>query len=138
MPARFERHRKTKWEWGTPGSRSAETRTAASPDPDPARKAPAKKDTRRWCRGKEGAEHDLAVVLHSSYGHKCGWWESGRWVRTGPVPPKGVTLPKWHHSNDQKWVVTGRSWSCLHEYQCQACGKYLGRVPACPDRSAAE
>ena len=135
MAGRFERHGRSKWEWGLPGSRSAEVREAAQADPDPARKAPAKKDTKRWCRGKPGVEHDVAVVLHSS-GHKCGWWESGHWVRTGPAPPRGVTLPKWPR-NSREWVVTGRRWSCRHKYQCAACGKYLGPVPECPDRPAA-
>jgi len=133
MPGRLERHARSRWEWGVPGSRSAEVRDAAQADPEPAKRGPGKKDTRRWCRGKLGVEHQVQVVLHAWYGHGCGWRETGHWVRTGPMPPKGVTLPKWRRTG-QEWVVTGRRWSCSHEYQCQACGKYLGPVPDCPDR----
>lgn len=134
MPGQFERHARSKWEWGTPGARSAEVQAAADDDPEPPKRGKGRKDTRRWCRGKVGTEHDVTVVLHSWYGRKCDWHETGHWVHTGPVPPKGVTLPKWRHRKDQKWVTTDRTWSCMHEYQCQACGKYLGAVPECPDR----
>ena len=41
MPKRFERHARTAWEWGTPGSRRDELARAVS---EPAGKAPGKKD----------------------------------------------------------------------------------------------
>jgi hypothetical protein len=134
MPGRLERHARSRWEWGAPGSRSSEVRDAAQADPDPARKAPGKKDKRRWCRGKPGVEHRTAIVLHSEHGHRCGWRETGRWVQTGPVAAKGITLPKWPRKRE--WVVTGRTWVCLHELQCQVCGKFLGPAPACRTRPA--
>lgn len=133
MPGHFERHARSKWEWGSPGSRSAEVRDAARADPDPSRRAPGKKDKRRWCRGKPGVEHRRAVVLHSPYGHKCGWLNTGHWVDTGSPLPRGVPVPRrWKRSRE--WVVTGRRWMCLHELQCLACGKYLGPAPECPDK----
>jgi hypothetical protein len=133
MPRRFERHKRAKQDWGLPPARSEEVREAARADPEPARRAPARKDTRRWCHGKPGLEHETVVVLHSQYGHTCGWREHGRWAQTGPVPPRGVTLPKWPKQG-REWIVTGRDWSCMHEVQCQVCGKFLGTVAECPVR----
>jgi hypothetical protein len=133
MPRRFERHSRTKWDWGLPSSRSSEVRAASRTDPEPAKRAPGRKDTKRWCRGKEGVEHQVTVVLHKYASlHGCGWSKSGHWVRAGPVPPRGVTLPKW--PRNREWVVTGQTWRCFHEYQCTACGKFLGPVPQCPDQ----
>ena len=139
MPGRFERHARSKWDWGLPGSRSAEVRDAAQADPEPARKAPAKKDTRRWCRGKPGVKHRVVIVLHSPYGHRCGWRRTGHWVQTGPSLPKGVPVPKrwrWSQRGNREFVVTDRTWVCLHERQCITCSKFLGPAPACPDQEA--
>lgn len=140
MPGQFERHARSKWEWGYPGSRSAEVRDAVRADPDPARRAPGKKNTRRWCRGKRGVEHRRAVVLHSWYGHKCGWVETGQWVYTGPPMVRGVPVPRrwaWSQRKNREWVVTGKRWECVHELQCVVCQKYLGPAPQCPDREVA-
>lgn len=107
MPGRFERHRRSKWEWGTPGSRSAETRTAASPDPEPARKAPAKKDTRHWCRGKQGVEHVPHLVLDErapGY-HKMGC----QWGTSWRVRQRDYTV----------------RWQCQHREICTRCSKIL-------------
>jgi len=36
MPGRLKRHSQRKWDWGQPGSRSAEVRDAVQADPEPA------------------------------------------------------------------------------------------------------
>lgn len=133
MPGRFERHARSRWQWGTPGSRSAEVRGAAQADPDPAKRAAGRKNTKRWCRGKPGVEHRRVIVLHSQYGHKCGWRETGHWVYAGPRLPRGVPVPgPWRRNRE--FVVTDRRWQCLHEVQCLACQKYLGPAPECPGK----
>jgi hypothetical protein len=136
MPRRFERHRRGD-EWSSQPARSDETRQAAGSDPEPVRRPPGRKNTRRWCRGIKGREHQLAVVLRPWRDRVCRWRETGAYVRSGdePVPPRGVTLPKrpWYW---RRWVVTGRRWECWHEWQCQVCGKYLGKAEKCPDYPA--
>ena len=135
MPGRLERHRRSKWEWGAPGSRSAEVRDAVQADPEPARKAPGKKNTKRWCRGKPGVEHRVVIVRLRP--GQCGWVDTGHWVHTGPVLPKGVPVPKRFRHQHRKWVVTGRQWFCLHERRCLVCQKDLGPAAQCPDREVA-
>lgn len=137
MPGKAERHARSKEEWDAPGSRSAEVRDAAQDDPDPARRAPGKKNTRRWCRGKPGVEHRRVIVLHSPYGHKCGWRETGHWVYTGPLLPRGVPVPRrwlWSQRKNREWAVTDKRWVCHHEIQCLTCQKFLGPALKCPDR----
>ena len=66
MARRFLRHARAKSDWGAFPARSAEVLAAAAIDPDPAKRAPARKDTRHWCRGKQGREHVPAVELQTS------------------------------------------------------------------------
>ena len=81
------------------------------------RKAKARKDTRRWCRGVPGREHvPLTVVPPNAYRpcRETGWWD--RETRT------------WHK---------GGRWACEHVVLCQLCQKVLERyVPECPDKPA--
>lgn len=78
------------------------------------RRPRAKKDTKRWCRGKVGVEHQKTVVMGQNYSYPCkdgGWFD--RETRT------------WHSS--------GR-WICWHVIACENCGKqFVGKVE-CPDR----
>lgn len=108
MPRRFERHRRTKWEWGLPGSRSGEVRSAASADPDPARKAPSKKDTKHWCKGKPGIEHIAQLTLDMDTPewrkHACRW------------------KAYWDWRKKHTWVI---GWTCGHHEECARCGKIL-------------
>jgi hypothetical protein len=138
VPDQFTRHARSRWEWGSPPGRSALVREAAAADPEPARRAPKRKNTRRWCRGKPGVEHQLAPAINSYYGkaYVCGWRETGYYKSVGPPPvfPKGVPVPKYRRWGKREFVVTGREWRCFHEWQCTACGKWLGPVPECPDR----
>ena len=104
MPRRFERHKRTKWEWGLP-ARSGEVREAARADPDPAKRAPARKDTKSWCRGKEGREHVLHLVLVPDY------------------LSRRAKVCEWASA----WSIDGQEyrlgWVCMHREECVNCGR---------------
>lgn len=81
------------------------------------RSVPARKNTKRWCRGKVGTEHQPAVTMGQSWGRVCG--------------------------KDQSWSVRRRAlvnvWRCYHEMRCSQCGKVVDRsVERCPDRPKKE
>lgn len=70
---------------------------------EPARKPPARKDTRSWCRGKEGREH---------------------------VPVLAFAPPPWHDRPSacrwrQRMAGPGIAWECFHRQECANCGKVL-------------
>ncbi len=73
----------------------------------------SRKNTRRWCRGKAGVEHQLAVVKHAYIGppedRTCLWWPWGK----------------------EKY----RTWHCCHVERCTECGKNLRHLVGreCPD-----
>jgi hypothetical protein len=141
-----ERHSRRKWEWGTEPARNDQVREAATEDQAASDifrlpwKLPAKKDTRNWCKGKPGREHRVIVVLHTTYYNRhCGWREYGKWIPVDPLPvyPRGMPVPRGLQFRVKRtFVADGRTWQCLHEFQCQVCGKYLSPIdPAdCPDR----
>ena len=105
MPRRFERHKRTKWEWGLP-ARSAEVQEAARADPDPAKRAPARKDTRSWCKGKVGVGHAPELVLSPPVLTRWACeWSPGLWS-----------------SEDGSFPV---KWRCCHREICQRCSKVL-------------
>lgn len=93
------------------GPTPAEVR-ATDPTPRPQRR---KKNTRRWCRGKEGVEHVLETRLdkyavyrrerdpHALICYRAEWWP--------------------------------RRWWCSHERACVNCGKILviSLEDDCPD-----
>lgn len=80
------------------------------------------KDTRRWCKGRPGREHDRQITIpHNAT------------ILRGPLPACGPSS------------VFGSGWSCYHAEICKACDKHLrgwGFLEAeeCPryDRAAAE
>lgn len=79
--------------------------------PDNVRPQRGRKDTRRWCKGKEGVEHTLETVVHHTS------------LRTKPCS----TLD---------WALDKDRWFCHHAIQCTTCGKYLKQwLPRdlCPD-----
>lgn len=82
----------------------------------------SRKNTRRWCRGKEGVEHDPVVVLRDQYRD----WKPILYSK------HGVTrrLPCWY----PVWWPT--RYFCAHRLVCKNCGKVLreGLGPDCPDR----
>lgn len=70
----------------------------------------ARKDTKKWCRGKEGREHALAIVLDERLSWTktgCGWvsyrvgWRKGGRVET-----------RWRYS-------------CHHLEACTVCGRHF-------------
>lgn len=68
-------------------------------------RAPAKKDTRRWCRGKVGVEHFPVIVK------RTGWY--------GLRGCERVT---------EEWALKlwpGRTWRCSHREECANCGKVV-------------
>ena len=116
MPRRLERHASSKTDWGTGPSRSAQVAAAAAADPEPPKRAPGRKDTRRWCQGKVGVEHTPEVALKGGLRRTCGW------------------RPRWR-LDARRFRA---DWECWHEERCANCGKvsrYLGSLGAadCPD-----
>lgn len=114
MPRRFERHARSKSDWGFPPARSAERASAAT---DPDKRAPGRKDTRQWCKGKPGREHVPQIIrIHDGYRWRpCEWTPRYDWraIRAG----------------DNAWVL---KWTCGHIESCANCGKILrdlGNIP---------
>jgi hypothetical protein len=94
-------------EWGS-GDRFA------APPETPARHR-AKKNTKRWCKGKEGREHGWEFIVPDygmlAFNQGCRW---SRW--SSPLRPQ-------------------RKWFCYHYWVCKNCGKidYNKRDQPCPD-----
>jgi hypothetical protein len=74
----------------------------------------AKKDTRRWCRGKPGAEHVLTIGKNHA-ARVCH--EAADW---------------------QQMLFPGQKWRCYHIELCAECGRFMKAWPwrQCPDRPA--
>lgn len=72
------------------------------PASDSWRTAPAKKDTRRWCKGKVGREHQTELRMQR--------WATAlrREVHCGYAPDFFSDSDGWH---------------CYHEKYCTVCGK---------------
>lgn len=75
-----------------------------------AKKAPAKKNTKKWCRGKVGVEHVLDI-RKGRYFESLGDRVICRWRATW----KG-----WSHGG---WDALDPKWLCFHEEYCVNCGK---------------
>lgn len=63
----------------------------------------SRKNTRRWCKGKPGREHQVAVTLRARWGHD------------------DCHQPRWRTTTGKP----GREWLCYHVESCTACGKVL-------------
>jgi hypothetical protein len=104
-------------EWGTPGRKSLEAK-AARDDPAAPMRRGSRKNTRDWCKGKAGREHQMRVqVPPSRAGAVCRW---------GPAYEFGRV------SLEQASV----RWECCHVRLCIICGKEaFPSVPRqeCPD-----
>ena len=87
-----------------------------------ARRARSTKDTRRWCRGKIGREHTLAILKDE----KMAYMDKGcRWVPYYVIFRKGgEKVQKWH-------------FSCTHHELCTTCGRRFrygwDLLTDCPD-----
>lgn len=77
----------------------------------------AKKDTKRWCRGKPGIEHDCELKVPdnmTSWRHLCRYFT---WYKTD-----GTKVERW---------------ICGHAWVCKNCNKTMSIWPkedVCPDR----
>lgn len=105
MPDPYERHSRSRREWGSPGQRSQE-RAAATQDDPVRRKVPAKKD-RDLCKGQHWKgphtpEIELEYNQVTGQPGTCGW--RGRW---------------WSSSKPYNWT-------CSHVLRCSGCGKDFG------------
>jgi hypothetical protein len=79
-------------------SRSAELEAAVRDTP----RIRGRKDTRRWCRGREGREHERQIVFMPWYGRDCHPLERGSWRD-----------------------IAGTGWHCEHREVCASCGRVL-------------
>lgn len=79
-----------------------------------------KKNTRKWCKGKKGREHDPVLIKRNdwlSYQHK------------------GIchTVKRFISWNKGDRVYEDR-WYCCHILKCSKCGKIIKDFPdECPD-----
>lgn len=82
-----------------------------------------KKDTKRWCKGKEGRAHQTEIRMsHWGYRTPCG-----------PAPEWARGRSHWFYGGDGTW------W-CMHQEVCTICGKVIRRkigADECPDRTDA-
>lgn len=99
MPDPFERHSKSRWEWGTAAPRSQQRAAAADDDPLKER-VPGKKD-KNACKAAHGGPHVPVLMLDGNT--ECCW--DPMWVsRSGEIEP---------------------GWRCHHRERCQNCGKHF-------------
>lgn len=85
-------------------ARGAETAAAAASDPEPPKRPPGRKNTRDWCRGKEGVPHQPVIVF------------------APPVFRRPVTITcEWA----SRWSGEAVIWDCHHEEHCASCGRIL-------------
>lgn len=78
----------------------------------------AKKDRRRWCRGKKGVEHVTEIVMYTP-----SWWDQ-------------------YHEEERScfWWRGAHIWRCYHQEICTNCGKILQHTLGddCPDKPKEE
>lgn len=68
--------------------------------PDEPRPQRGRKNTKRWCKGKVGREHQPETVVNHQY-----------------------TTSNWTECHESRWMPN--HWSCRHAVQCTVCGKYV-------------
>jgi len=88
MPSRTSKN----WEWNYQYKGEQEVKTVRG------HKA---KDTKRWCRGKVGIEHQKCIVL-SRDGRVCKRFEYKRFV----------------NGSNSRWI-------CYHYIECKVCGRHF-------------
>jgi hypothetical protein len=104
VSGRFERHARSRTDWDTQPSRSAERQAAAG---EPERQAPGRKDRRAHCKENAGGPHVPAVVFMAAVfrpDRGCEW------------------MPSWSR---KERGYDGAGWYCRHEEHCSRCGKVL-------------
>ena len=103
--------------WETPSRKSLEAKAARDDPAAPPRRG-SRKNTRDWCKGKDGREHQVRVQISPS--------ESGAICRWGPAYAFGLI----------SLVQEDVRWACCHVRLCVVCGKKTElSVPRqeCPD-----
>jgi hypothetical protein len=78
----------------------------------------SKKNTKKWCKGKIGLEHDPEIKPSSMYNY---------WKTSDPERPA---------CRKPTWVGWHREWMCWHVRACRRCGKILDPFLSkeeCPD-----
>ena len=109
MPSPHERHARTGDYWDTRPSRHDELAAALADEqaaePGPAKRLPGRKNTRAWCKGKEGRPHVPVIVPRPLTRRDACEWTPG-WDRDRRV---------WESA----------AWSCCHVEQCGECKKIL-------------
>jgi hypothetical protein len=89
---------------GTGKDRVTRQEAAATPEPALARRAPGRKNTRAWCKGKVGRPHTVQIVYPpNAFRRSCSWADYASW-RTGEKTMR---------------------WCCHHGEVCTVCGKVL-------------
>jgi len=80
--------------------------------PEEVRPQRGKKNTRKWCKGKEGREHKPETVRSTFY--------------NGPLFEKKDCHFVTHHviKNGERVPLPPR-WVCYHDVRCTECGKVL-------------
>lgn len=88
--------------------------------PEPRIKHRARKDRRRWCRGKIGTPHRPVVRLGNYAAFRLRY--------------NAVKAPCYVAT----WLRSSTRWICSHERACENCGKILEHSLGddCPDRPA--
>jgi hypothetical protein len=88
-------------------------------------KPKGKKNTKRWCKGKVGVEHQPVINMTNYYYAKCN------------KPNYLITSREYSFEDEVRNPrFFSRIWSCCHQIQCQMCGKILEHYLAwydCPD-----
>jgi hypothetical protein len=99
---------------------SNELKPAWVDPPDPPRVGHARKDRRRWCRGRMGRHHVINEPEISALGRSY-------------LARTGATVACYR----AEWYA--QFWLCQHQVRCTACGKILrhGLGDKCPDYSTA-
>lgn len=97
-------------------------RRASAPDTP---KYGKKKNTRRWCKGKVGVEHQAEIVLDE----RTVTWRTNN----GDRPP--CYRPDWATKTRMGQRSKFWSWMCSHIEVCTVCGKILEHVldDRCPN-----
>lgn len=108
-----------KWEWG-PRLKLDEARVIAPEAAGPTR---AKKDRRRWCKGKAGVEHAWEVQISKWAMHsRLAWGKANehascRWR---------ADHQRINTTAGRRYLATGEwRWQCVHNHVCANCGKIL-------------
>lgn len=87
------------------------------PRPTVAKRPPAKKNTKLWCKGKVGREHSPKIQMSRYAGARSC------------MVPSGWRLQMYPRSR----------WLCFHEIVCTGCDKIINHFldpDQCPDRPA--